>query len=90
MTSFLHFLSFALAASLFLPLVRVAAGPTHFDRLIGLAVMGTNTVMLLMTVGALIGRLDLFVDIALSYALVSFIGTLALARHFERRGRSGK
>lgn len=90
MTHFLHWTTFALAGLMLLPLARVAAGPTHFDRLIGLALIGTNTVMLLTAIGSRTGKLGLFVDIALSYALVSFIGTLALARYFERRGRAGR
>ena len=90
MSGFLHWTTFALTGLMLLPLIRVAKGPTHFDRLIGLALIGTNTIMLLAAIGSRAGRLDMFIDIALSYALVSFVGTLALARYFERRGRAAR
>lgn len=77
----------AIAAAMTLSLYRAAAGPTHFDRLIGLGMIGTKTIVLLVSLGSASGRVDLFVDIALGYALVSFIGVLALAKYFELGGR---
>jgi multicomponent Na+:H+ antiporter subunit F len=65
---------------------RLAAGPTVFDRILGLNAFGTQSTVVLLLVGALYGRLDMFVDIALGYALLSFVGTLAAARYFERGG----
>lgn len=76
--------SFTLALAMLLSLYRVARGPTHFDRLIGLGVIGTKTVVLIVVLGAIAGRTGDFVDIALTYALVSFVGTLALAKYFEK------
>ncbi len=63
---------------------RVVSGPTHFDRLIGLGLIGTKTTILLVLIGALTNKTALAVDLALTYALVSFIGTLALAKFFEK------
>lgn len=68
-----------------LSLYRVVRGPTHFDRLTGLGLIGTKTVVLLVLLGALTHRTDLLVDLALTYALISFIGTLGLAKFFESR-----
>jgi len=68
-----------------LSLTRLFRGPTHFDRLIGLGLVGTKTVVLLVLLGALTHKTDLLVDLALTYALVSFIGTLGLAKFFENR-----
>lgn len=76
----------ALGAVMLLALYRVVVGPTHLDRLTGLSLIGTKTVVLLVLLGAWTGRADLFVDIALTYALISFIGTLALAKYFEKGG----
>jgi multicomponent Na+:H+ antiporter subunit F len=63
---------------------RVVVGPTVFDRLVGLAGIGTKTILLLILIGALYGRLDMVVDIALGYALLNFVAALASAKYFER------
>jgi len=65
-------------------LYRLASGPTVFDRLLGLSGFGTSTTMILVLVGCVYARLDMFVDIALGYALLNFVGVLAGARYFER------
>ena len=75
----------ALLVGLLAALYRVLRGPTIWDRLSGLGAMLTKTIVLLLLVGELRGRLDVYVDIALAYAMVAFIGTLALARYFEVR-----
>lgn len=67
-------------------LYRLAAGPTVFDRLLGLSGFGTKTTLIFLLVGAVYERLDMFVDVSLAYALLSFIGSLAAARYFERGG----
>ncbi|MGH7313208.1 MAG: monovalent cation/H+ antiporter complex subunit F [Candidatus Rokuibacteriota bacterium] len=67
-------------------LYRLAAGPTVFDRLLGLSGFGTKTTLVLLLMGAVYERLDMFVDISLAYALLMFIGSLAAARYFERGG----
>lgn len=65
---------------------RLVAGPTIFDRLLGLSGFGTKTTLVLLLTGAVYGRVDMFVDISLAYALLSFVGSLAAARYFERGG----
>jgi multicomponent Na+:H+ antiporter subunit F len=67
-------------------LYRMVAGPTIFDRLLGLSGFGTKTTLVLLLTGAVYERLDMFVDISLAYALLSFLGALAAARYFERTG----
>jgi multicomponent Na+:H+ antiporter subunit F len=66
---------------------RLAAGPSVFDRLLGLSGFGTKTTLVLLLVGAAYGRLDMFVDLSLAYALLSFVGAIAAARYFERGGQ---
>jgi multicomponent Na+:H+ antiporter subunit F len=68
-------------------LYRVIAGPTVFDRLVGLAGIGTKTILLLVLIGALYGQLDMVIDIALGYALLNFVAALAAAKYFERGGK---
>lgn len=65
---------------------RLAVGPTVFDRLLGLSGFGTKTTMVLLLMGAVYGRLDMFIDLSLAYALLSFVGAVASARYFERGG----
>lgn len=67
-------------------LYRLVAGPTVFDRLLGLSGFGTKTTLVLLLTGGVYGRLDMFVDLSLAYALLSFVGSLAAARYFERGG----
>lgn len=65
---------------------RIAVGPTVFDRILGLSGFGTQTTIVLLLTGVVYERLDMFVDISLGYALLSFVGSLAAARYFERTG----
>ncbi len=74
-----------LAVAMLLSLYRVLRGPTAFDRLTGLGLIGTKTIVLLVVLGFLTGRVDIFVDITLSYTLISLIGSLILAKYFEQK-----
>lgn len=79
-------IAWVLGLATLLELYRVLRGPTAFDRLTGLGVLATKTILLLLIMGFLTDALDAFVDVALSYGLVNFLGILALARYFETRG----
>lgn len=67
---------------LFLVLYRTITGPTIIDRILGANVIGTKTTILLVIIGILYGRVEMFVDIALAYAMLNFIVTLAVSRYF--------
>ncbi len=69
-------------------LYRVAVGPTVFDRILVANLIGTNGFILVVLIGFIYGRIDMFIDIALTYALLNFIGTVALGKYFERRRES--
>lgn len=73
-----------------LPLYRTVFGPTTFDRIMGVNVIGTKTTVLLVIIGAIYHRVDMFVDIALAYALLNFIATLAASRFFQHSIRAGR
>ena len=80
----------ALLATMVLGLVRAFAGPTVYDRVLAVNNIGTKTVLLIAVVGFLMGRPD-FLDISLLYALLNFIGTIAVLRYIrQHRGRSGE
>ena len=74
----------ALLAALALVLARAFMGPTIYDRILAVNVVGTKTVLLIAALGFLTGRPD-FLDIALVYALINFIGTLAVMKFFKYR-----
>ncbi|SHK22797.1 multisubunit sodium/proton antiporter, MrpF subunit [Desulfatibacillum alkenivorans DSM 16219] len=82
---------FLLGAALFLILLmalslyRAAYGPTVVDRLVGANAIGSKTVVLLIIIGHLFSREDMFVDIALAYAMLNFIAVLAASRYFHKR-----
>jgi multicomponent Na+:H+ antiporter subunit F len=71
-----------------LALARAAAGPTVFDRILALNMFGTKTVLLIAVIGFLTGRPD-FLDLALVYALMNFIGVIAVLR-FAKYGHFGE
>lgn len=72
-----------IALTMLASLYRVLRGPTVWDRLSGLALIGTKTIVLLLVLGALARMEHAFVDITLSYTLIAYIGALALAKYFE-------
>ncbi|MBT8113248.1 MAG: pH regulation protein F [Gammaproteobacteria bacterium] len=69
-------------------LLRAALGPTVFDRILAINTFGTATVLLIALFGFLTDRPD-FMDIALLYALINFISTIAVLKLF-RYGNLGK
>ena len=76
----------AILAAVLLSLYRVVRGPSIIDRIVGVNVIGTKTIAVIVLIGCLFERVEYFVDIALLYALINFVGALALARYFERKG----
>ncbi|MBW2740997.1 MAG: pH regulation protein F [Deltaproteobacteria bacterium] len=84
--------NFYLGASIFLCLLvllclyRVVYGPTIIDRIVGVGAIGTKTLVLLAFMGFIYGRIEMFLDIIMVYAILNFIGTLAAAKYFEGRG----
>jgi len=78
---FTLFVAVLFAASLY----RILTGPTLFDRAIGTSLVGTNAILVLVLIGFLYDRIDMFVDLALAYGMLNFIGVVALAKYFERK-----
>ena len=66
--------------SMLLVLVRAFRGPTVFDRILAINSFGTLTVLLIAVHGYLDGRPE-FLDLALVYALINFIGTIAVTKY---------
>lgn len=68
-----------------LSIYRAVAGPTVLDRLIGVNAIGSKTTPLLIIIGLVFGSVDMFIDIALAYALLNFIAVIAASRYFQKR-----
>ncbi len=70
----------AVIVTMVLAMIRAILGPTVFDRILALNMFGTKTVLLIAVAGFLVGRPD-FLDLALIYALMNFIGTIAILKY---------
>jgi multicomponent Na+:H+ antiporter subunit F len=72
----------ALLATMGLTLMRALAGPTVYDRILSVNAFGSLTVLFIAVYGFLTGRPE-FLDIALVYALINFIGTIAVTKYVK-------
>lgn len=72
----------AILATMALAMIRALLGPTVYDRILALNVFGTKTVLLIAVLGFLTGRPD-FLDLALVYALINFVGVIGMLKFFE-------
>ncbi|MFP3984033.1 MAG: monovalent cation/H+ antiporter complex subunit F [Desulfurivibrionaceae bacterium] len=82
MIDFFMITAILLCLLLFLVLYRTIMGPTIIDRIMGANVIGTKTTILLIIIGIIYGRVEMFVDISLAYAMLNFIVTIAVSRYF--------
>ncbi|MDE0109800.1 MAG: monovalent cation/H+ antiporter complex subunit F [Bryobacterales bacterium] len=69
-------------------LYRVIRGPTVFDRLLGLNGISTKTIILLIVIGTVYERVEMFVDISTGYALLNLVGVLAITKYLTQRWRT--
>lgn len=83
MNLFLIIVGIIILILMFLTLYRGIVGPTAIDRIMALNVIGTKTTILMVIIGTIYHRVDMFVDIAVAYAMLNFIATLAAARYFN-------
>ncbi|MFR7990267.1 MAG: monovalent cation/H+ antiporter complex subunit F [Anaerovoracaceae bacterium] len=60
-------------------LVRVFRGPSVYDRLNGIFVIGVNVILVILLTGFITERVDMYVDIALSYGVLGFLSTVIIA-----------
>jgi len=72
----------AILVVMLLALIRAMLGPTVYDRILAVNMFGTKTVLIIAFVGYLTGRPE-WEDIALLYALINFIGTIAVMKFFK-------
>jgi multicomponent Na+:H+ antiporter subunit F len=79
--------SISILITMALALVRALLGPTVYDRVLAVNMIGTKTALLLAVVAFLFGRPD-FLDLALAYALINFVGVLAVLEFVQKRAAS--
>jgi len=80
MTEFFLYSTVILAIIIAVPLVRVIKGPTVYDRLMGTNAIAAKTIILICLIGYIFDRIDMFIDITLAYAILGFIGIMAIAK----------
>jgi multicomponent Na+:H+ antiporter subunit F len=86
MTEFFLFVLFMLSLLILVYLYRVIQGPTVFDRVLGLNGISTKAIILMVVIGTIYNRVEMFVDISTGYALLNLVGAIAIAKFLEQRG----
>ncbi|PPR62420.1 MAG: hypothetical protein CFH08_01856 [Alphaproteobacteria bacterium MarineAlpha3_Bin7] len=74
--------SIAILIAMLLAIVRAVLGPTIYDRILAINTFGTKALLLIATIGFLTERPE-FMDLALVYALINFIATIAIMKFFR-------
>ena len=77
----------AILAAAGLVLVRALRGPTVYDRILAVNMLGTKTVLFLAILGSFEGRAG-FLDVAILYALINYIATIAILKYVEFQAQS--
>ena len=83
MSTFFLVIGLGLCILVFFVLYRVVFGPGVFNRIAAISAIGTKTLIILLIMGFIYGRVEMFVDISLVYALLNFIGVLAASKFLE-------
>jgi len=76
----------ALLILMLIILYRTVVGPTVIDRLVAVNVIGTKAAVILVLMGFIFERADMFVDIAIGYGLLNYIASIAAAKYFQNHG----
>lgn len=84
-----YFAAAAIVVTMGLALTRALLGPTDFDRVLAVNMFGTKTVLIVSIIAFVAGRPD-FLDLALAYALINFVGVLAVLKYFQNQRRRGR
>ena len=79
----------ALAAAVLIAIVRAALGPTAFDRVLAANTIGTMVILGVALHGFVMGRPE-FIDISILYAIINYIGTLAVLKLFSTGSLGGR
>jgi multicomponent Na+:H+ antiporter subunit F len=86
MTYFFLMIGMGMCLLVLFCLYRATIGPGVLNRAAGISAIGTKTLILLLLMGVIYGRVDMFIDISMVYALLNFLGCLVLSKYLERTG----
>lgn len=86
MDRFFLWLGMGLFALVLLCLYRASFGPGVLNRIAGICAIGTKTLVILLLMGFIYNRVEMFIDISMVYALLNFIGTITAAKYLEMKG----
>jgi len=86
MTQFFLIIGVAMCVLVLMCLYRATFGPTILNRAAGISAIGTKTLIVLLIMGVIYERVDMFIDISMVYALLNFLGTVVLAKYLETTG----
>ena len=67
-------------------LIRILAGPTVWDRLLGLSLVSTKIMVAIVAFAALMDR-SFLMDVAIIYSLLGFIASVLISRFIEQKGQ---
>ena len=83
MINFLYGIGLGLCVLVLFVLYRGIFGPGVFNRIAATSAIGTKALVLLLIMGFIYNRVEMFIDISIVYALLNFVGTLAAAKYLE-------
>ena len=86
MSNFFLYLGMGLFSLVLLCLYRGVFGPGVLNRIAAISAIGTKTLVILLLMGFIYNRVDMFIDISMVYALLNFIGTITAAKYLETKG----
>jgi multicomponent Na+:H+ antiporter subunit F len=86
MSNVLLYFGMGLFSLVLLCLYRGVFGPGVLNRIAGISAIGTKTLIILLLMGFIYNRVEMFIDISMVYALLNFIGTITAAKYLEIRG----
>ncbi len=86
MDNFFLWLGMGLFFLVLLCLYRGVFGPGVLNRVAAISAIGTKTLVILLIMGYIYQRVDMFVDISMVYALLNFLGTITVAKYLEMSG----
>ncbi len=88
MDRFLIFSVIFLGITIMLCMFRVIKGPTKGDRIIGINIIGTKTIVIIALISFMLKE-TYFIDVVIVYALINFIGSYAVARELGSQNTKG-
>ena len=83
MTGFFTGVGIVILLQTLLVFTRIILGPTVMDRIVAVNIIGTKAAVLIVIAGIIFNELAMFVDVAIAYAFLNFIASIAASRYFR-------